>query len=251
MPVHDWTRVEAGIFHDFHHSWIEENKRAINRLLRGTDFYALAEQFAGANGPDILTLQRPLRGAKLARTNGNKGNGSVALANAPPKLRFHEDKSPLWYLNKKKAIAIRHVSDHRIVAILEIISPGNKASQRTLDAFVHKAEDLLWAGINLSVVDLFPPTKRDPKGIHALIWGNVPRSAFHFDRAKPLTCAAYIGGAVPGAFVEPIAVGDALPDLPIYVTPDEHVDVPLDATYTAAFNEVPDVWREVLVKAKR
>ena len=24
MPVHDWTRVEAGIFHAFHHSWIEE-----------------------------------------------------------------------------------------------------------------------------------------------------------------------------------------------------------------------------------
>src|SRR5438309_561880 len=21
MPIHDWTRVEAGIFHDFHHSW--------------------------------------------------------------------------------------------------------------------------------------------------------------------------------------------------------------------------------------
>ncbi len=27
MPVHDWTRVEAGIFHDFHHAWIEEIKR--------------------------------------------------------------------------------------------------------------------------------------------------------------------------------------------------------------------------------
>jgi hypothetical protein len=24
MPVHDWPRVEAGIFHAFHHGWIEE-----------------------------------------------------------------------------------------------------------------------------------------------------------------------------------------------------------------------------------
>ena len=22
MPVHDWTRVEASIFHDFHATWI-------------------------------------------------------------------------------------------------------------------------------------------------------------------------------------------------------------------------------------
>jgi hypothetical protein len=34
MPIHDWTRVDAGIFHDFHHSWIEEIKRALNRGLR-------------------------------------------------------------------------------------------------------------------------------------------------------------------------------------------------------------------------
>ena len=40
MPVHDWTRVEAGIFHDFHHSWIEENKRSLNRGLHGTGYYA-------------------------------------------------------------------------------------------------------------------------------------------------------------------------------------------------------------------
>jgi hypothetical protein len=27
MPMHDWTRVEAGIFHAFHHSWIDEIAR--------------------------------------------------------------------------------------------------------------------------------------------------------------------------------------------------------------------------------
>jgi hypothetical protein len=24
MPIHDWTRVEPGIFHAFHHDWITE-----------------------------------------------------------------------------------------------------------------------------------------------------------------------------------------------------------------------------------
>ena len=41
MPIHDWTRVKAGIFHHFHHEWISEISRSINHRLRGTDYYAL------------------------------------------------------------------------------------------------------------------------------------------------------------------------------------------------------------------
>ena len=33
MPVHDWTRVEAGIFHDFHTVWIGGLRTALNRAL--------------------------------------------------------------------------------------------------------------------------------------------------------------------------------------------------------------------------
>src|SRR5437588_185051 len=60
VPIHDWTKVPAGIFHDFHHEWISTIKRSVNQSLFGTSYYALAEQIAGGLGPDVLTLQRPL-----------------------------------------------------------------------------------------------------------------------------------------------------------------------------------------------
>ena len=67
MPVHDWTRIQARIFHDFHHEWISTIKHAVNRRLKGTDYYTLAEQLAGGLGPDVLTLQWPQsRGKKRA-----------------------------------------------------------------------------------------------------------------------------------------------------------------------------------------
>ena len=28
MPIHDWTRVDAGLFHAFHHDWITNLSRA-------------------------------------------------------------------------------------------------------------------------------------------------------------------------------------------------------------------------------
>lgn len=30
MPLHDWTRVEAGIFHAFHHRWISAISDVLN-----------------------------------------------------------------------------------------------------------------------------------------------------------------------------------------------------------------------------
>lgn len=53
MPIHDWTKVDAGIFHAFHHGWIEELARALNRGLLPADYYALPEQHAAGFGPEI------------------------------------------------------------------------------------------------------------------------------------------------------------------------------------------------------
>jgi hypothetical protein len=71
-------------------------------------------------------------------------------------------------------------------------------------------------------------------------------NAFQFVAAKPLTCASYIGGPVTEAFVEPVGVGEALPTVALFLTPDEYVPVPLETTYLAAFEAVPDFWREAL-----
>lgn len=248
MPVHDWTRVDAGIFHHFHHEWISEISRALNRNLEGTDYYALAEQIAGGVGPDVLALQRPLAAPKLEKRTRKRKSGGVALAESPPKVKFRITNPPFWYAMKKKAVTIRHVSEHMVVAVLEIVSPGNRAGRSVMNAFLRKVQDLLSAGVHLAVIDLFPPTKRDPEGIHLMVWGEDEYDVYHFDPAKPLTCASYIGGMGAEAFVEPLAVGDKLPTIPLFLTPEEYVPVPLEATYQAAFDAVPEFWRESLVQ---
>jgi hypothetical protein len=56
MPVHEWTRVTAGTFHDFHKAWITELRNALNGGLLPEGYYALGEQRAGDMSPDVLTL---------------------------------------------------------------------------------------------------------------------------------------------------------------------------------------------------
>ncbi|MBM4071621.1 MAG: DUF4058 family protein [Planctomycetes bacterium] len=239
MPIHDWTRVEAGIFHHFHHSWIEELQRALNRDLLPADYYALAEQITGRLGPDVLTLRKPVEGAAPVPRSGG-------VATAPlPRTRFHARAEAGRYAAKSKSVVVRHRSNHDVVAMIEIVSPGNKDSQRALSAFVHKAEDALAAGIHLLIVDLFPPTSRDPLGIHRAIWAD-REDTFVFAADRPLTCVSYLAGECPEAFVEPTAVGDALPTMPLFLTPDQFVSVPLEAAYQPAWDALPAYWRQVV-----
>jgi hypothetical protein len=68
----------------------------------------------------------------------------------------------------------------------------------------------------LLLVDLFPPGTFDPGGMHQAIWSQFCRSDWRQPEDKPLTLAAYTGGLLPEAYVEPVAVGTVLPDMPLF-----------------------------------
>lgn len=244
MPVHNWARVDAGIFHAFHHDWITEIARALNRGLLPAAYYALPEQIAGGLGPDVLTLRRP--GSNGAASITEPPDGGVALAVAPPRVRIRVRPEANQYAAKAKAVTVRHVSNHQVVAMVEIVSPGNKNNQNGLNAFVRKAREALATGVHLLLVDLFPPSARDPRGIHGAVWGDDCGDDYALPDDKPLTCVSYVGGPSAEAFIDPVAVGDSLPDMPLFLTPDVYVSVPLEATYVCAWEGMPAYWRGVL-----
>ena len=80
MPIHDWTRVDAGIFHDFHHEWISTIRRALNDGLLPSEYYALAEQQAAGFGPDVLTLQIARPDKDDGAVSGEPSTGGLVLA---------------------------------------------------------------------------------------------------------------------------------------------------------------------------
>lgn len=250
MPIHDWTRVFAGLFHDFHLEWIRSLKHALNNGVLPPDYYALAEQVAGGLHPDVLTLERNRPDSPTIGGNGSSEtsstNGGIALSVAPPRVRFTAAAEEQVYARKRRRIAIRHVSDDQVVALIEIVSPGNKGSRHALRAFVEKTVELLEANIHLLVLDLFPPGPRDPQGIHAAIWSEIQDHDFQLPPDKPLTLASYSAGDLQRAFIEPVAVGDELPPMPLFLEAERYVPVPLEATYRTAFAAVPKRWRDVL-----
>jgi hypothetical protein len=194
MPVHDWRRVEAGIFHAFHVAWIPELQKVLNGGLLPEGFYALAEQHAG------------------------------------------------------RSIAVRHVSGHRRVALVEVVSPANKDRPQSVEDFAAKAVSALDVGVHLLLLDLFPPGPYDPEGMHGIIRQRLAPSDEPYDLPgdEPLTLASYAAGPRVEMYLEHLAVGAALPEMPLFLHPDRYIDVPLEATYQEAYRGMPGYWRDVL-----
>ena len=243
MPMHDWTKVEAGIFHAFHHRWISALSDALNDGKLPADYYALPEQDVTGFGPDLLTRQGPVA---EQRPSAGGGVATATLLRSRPRARFTAETDAEFYRRKKSRIVVRHVNGDRIVAMLEIVSPGNKSTGRAFRAFVDKACELLEHRIHLLIVDPFPPGPRDPNGVHAAIWGQVQDDSFHLPADQPLTAVAYECDLTTRAYIETMAVGQTLPDMPMFLEPNGWIMVPLEATYATAFAVLPKRWQAVL-----
>jgi hypothetical protein len=162
----------------------------------------------------------------------------VTVADAPPKVRVQTRADQARYARKANRVTVRH-PDGAVVAVIEIVSPGNKDSRHAARSFARKAAEFLFAGVHLLIVDLFPPSKRDPQGIHKLIWDRIKDEPFELPADKPLTLAAYSSGTAITGYIEPVGVGDVLPDMPIFLTADRYVPCPLEATYQASWDVFP------------
>jgi hypothetical protein len=206
MPVHDWTRVDAGTFHAFHTLWISELMKALNTGVLPKGYYALAEQ--------VATCMRAAR------------------------LRRH--------------LVVRHISGHQIVALIEIVSPANKDRQGNVRELAEKVLRSLEAGVHVLVTDLLPPGRHDPHGLHGAVWGYFDTTPCSLPAEGSLTLASYAWhGTEPEAYIEPVAVGQALIDMPLFLTADRYVNVPLEATYLAAYGGMPELSRTILEEDRR
>ena len=255
MPVHDWSRVAAGIFHDFHHAWIEEIKRSLNAGLLPRDYYALAEQRTAGYGPDVLALQvdsgetdsgdSGLGDTDLGARFSEPNHRSGGLMEAKPQVAITTETDMEFYRRKQNVVAVHHVSDDRVVALVEVVSPGNKSSRAALRSFAEKTAQLLDQRIHLLILDLHRPGSFDPQGIHGAIWDEF-NEPWVQPPDRPMTLVGYESALTVRAFVQPIAIGESLIDMPLYLEPDGYVLVPLESTYTRAFDALPKRWRAVV-----
>ncbi len=220
-PRHAWE--------SFHSLWCGAILAGLNRLLpprffgqvhvhRGTDVEAdVAEHDSGV----------------FAALDGNGAPAGVTVATwAPPAVtvtidvEFPDDIEVQVYDTREGAV---------LVGVIELVSPANKDRPRKREAFVAKCRAYLEKGIGLVIADVVTgrhfnlhndlmaafgqPAARMPDGV------SLYATAYRPQRAKDRN--------VIDVWAAPLAVGEALPTLPLALRGVGCVRVDLEASYTA------------------
>jgi hypothetical protein len=232
MPIHDWTRTSDAAYHNFQLDWATRLSTLLNGGILPPSHFSMAETVDIRPAADFCALPEPDQQV-IHRNNDDR---LFDAAEHPPRSTFR-------MVDERRQYACRVVTVrddlHQPAAAIMLITRQDHQTVYRQEAMVRLGVGTITRGIHLLVVDLFPPNPCNPQGIHKLIWDRILDEPFALSADKPLTIAAYAAGPELVAYVEPVAVGDRLPDMPIFLTPDRYVLCPLEETYEQAWAVYP------------
>lgn len=181
------------------------NARLPARYTASTDIHVWLQEADAESrerrDPDVFVSDRGHGGAAVAvRPNARAAPAEIVL--------------PVEQRRGHRFVTIRDKLNDRVVTVIEVLSPTNKAAGRDRDAYLAKRDEYFLARVNLVEIDLLRSGTRPPLGEQA-----------------PAPFAYYVmvcrDSEFPKAGFWPLGVRDTLPEIPVPLKPEDS-DCPLD-----------------------
>lgn len=232
MPLRDHFRSPVNDTHSWdevHGQWPGEIVRQLTTVLppgfRAAPRVHLGSSFEVDVGSYDLATRDPDAAV-------DSGGGTATLTAAAPTFTLEAD------LTDQDEYEVRIYDTERgrtLVATIEIVSPANKDRPSTRDIFVGKAAALLNQGVCVSVVDLVSVRQANLYAELVSMYGGAdPRLADPPPYLYAATLRTYKppkGRSRLETWFYPMAVGQPLPTLPIWLNETLHVELPLEVSY--------------------
>ena len=222
MPIHNWGKTSHSHFHSFlHHGWVWQIMKYLNKSALPTGYLAVAEKNVGPYIADVVTTQED----------------DVESYNSFPSLTPTLVVAAPTFTTVGKCISIYDREKAKIVAVIEIVSPGNKNAREKVDTFVEKSVNYLASGIHYLIIDVLPATRLIDNFVNKIL---VQIDGGEIHQTKELYAASFqcLDPRLQ-LYVEEFNVGDVLPKVPVFLQ-KEYVLVDLEATYSATLEDLPD-----------
>jgi hypothetical protein len=184
---------------------------------------------------DVSTYDDRERPVHITSSNGGSDNGGTAtLVAAPPTLTLETE---LLEQYAYEVLVFDLERDRRLVAAVEIVSPGNKDRPESRRAFVSKAATLLQQGVCVSIIDLVTVRRFN---LYADLLALIDRTDPALGAQPPATYAVTCRGRTGehrrllDVWYQPLTVAQPLPQLPLWLTDEISVTLDLEASYEEA-----------------
>jgi hypothetical protein len=244
MPLRDHFRPplsEVWPWHTLHGNWATKMVDRLNGEMLDDRFMSQSGRHFGAQVEvDVGTLERDDRGSLFSATNGDGGGvatePTVFAAPVPLSAVVGFDDPDLFEVK-----VYRGGGGWNLVAAVELVSESNKDRPESRRALAVKVGSYLQQGVSVVVVDTVTNHAANPHAELADVLRLPP--ALRWESPTGLSVVAYRAvrrapPAGPAARLDvwpyPLAVGDPLPTVPLWLAPDLSVPLELELTYAAA-----------------
>lgn len=225
-PTRPWESMHA--------VWATSILARLNEYVLPPMYYAAAQVHIGSRVEvDVAALEHT-----TSNVPTDTGNGPVATAPAavwaPPESAL---TLPAFFPDEIEVQIIGSPTGAHLVAAIELVSPGNKDRPEARRAFAAKCCAYLQVGVGLVVVDVV--TERLANLHDELIHLMELPQAYRFPSSAPLYAVAYRPARRPAGdqidcWPHPLAVGEALPTVPLPLRGGPTLPLELEATYAEA-----------------
>jgi Protein of unknown function (DUF4058) len=231
MPLRDHFRPPVANIKtcgEVHGQWPAEIVRQLFPLLP-EGYSASPTLHLGSSFEIDVSTTRDTRDSANAETDV----GQEATAALAPSLTVEAD------LSDQDEFEVRVYDDfRRLVAAVEIVSPANKDRPATRDQFVGKVAALLRQDVCVAMVDLVTIRQAN---LYAELLTRLGRTDPRLGDSPPSLYAVTLRARKPpnrrgllDAWFYPMAVGEPLPTIPLWLSPDLRVMLPLEPSYQDA-----------------
>jgi hypothetical protein len=238
MPLRDHFRPPVEDLHswdELHGTWPAVMVQHLVRVLPEGFIAAPRVHLGTAFEIDVSTYAH---GRTLREDGPRSGNGGVGVATwAPPKPTLTlETELPDQDEYEVRVYDARH--GRRLVAAIEIVSPSNKDRPESRRAFVAKVASLLQQDVSVSIVDIVTIRRSN---LYADLLEMIGGSDPMLSAEPPAIYAVTIRGrrrtgqrSLLDTWFDPLAPGQRLPTLPVWLDSDQGVFLDLEASYEEA-----------------
>ncbi len=232
MPLRDHFRSPVNDTHSWdevHGGWPMEIVRDLTTILPAGFRAAPKVHLGSAFEVDVAGYDLDTRDPDAPPASSDGGRATLAALS--PTLTVEAD------LTEQDEYEVRIYDTERgrhLVAAVEIVSPSNKDRPNARELFVGKVAALLQQGVCVSLVDLVTVRQAN---LYAELLTLLGRSDPALETPPHLyavtlrTRKTPKGRSLLDAWFYPMAVGEPLPALPIWLTPDLQVVLPLETSY--------------------
>ncbi len=217
----------------FHTQWASSIANALNHDLLPPEYFAEAHVHVGSRVEvDIATFDQDSSATTVSA-------GGIATATLPARLYSPPAAArtmPVIFPDSLEVLVFSSEAGPTLVAAVELVSPGNKDRDETRRAFASKCASYLQQGIGLIVADIVTDRQANLHNelVELLEKGDeflLPPATLYATAYRPVRRRT--GDQIEIWFAT-LAVGQALPVLPLALDKGMCVPLDLEATYTEA-----------------